>query len=204
MTAAADHFSRVADGYSGLRGRWPLSVLRAREQAAVRRLMPVAVGERVLDAGCGDGEILAWLCSRRARPVGIDVVPAMAQRARRCGAPVAVQDFAALGVRPVFDWALCIGAIEFAGDPVRVLRELGAALRAGGRVGLLFPRRSALARVYAAYHRRHGVAIRLFSHAEMNELLGAAGLVVEPPWLDCLLSTVCVARRASGTGHGAG
>lgn len=195
MTApAARHFASVAGAYGGLRGRWPLGALREREQRAVRALVSVAPGDRVLDAGCGDGEILAWLLARGARPLGVDLVWGMARHAGARGAPVVVQDFEALGVRPVFDWALCIGALEFAADPVRALRGLRRSLRRGGRVGLLFPRRSPLSRLYAAYHRRHGVAIRVFSRAEMAAHLAAAGLVAGREWRDCLLSTVCVAR----------
>lgn len=193
--AAARHFTHVAGAYGALRGRWPLGAVRAREQRAVRELVRVVPGDRVLDAGCGDGEILAWLRGCGARPIGVDLVWAMARLARRCGAPVAVQDLEALGVRPVFDWALCIGALEFAADPVRALRQLAGSVRADGRVGLLFPRRTALTQLYAAYHRRHGVPIRLFSRDEMAAHLAAAGLVPEPRWQNCLLSTVCVARR---------
>jgi SAM-dependent methyltransferase len=195
-TAVARHFAAVANAYGSLRGRWPLGTLRAREQAAVRALVTAVPGQRVLDAGCGDGETLAWLLASGTRPLGVDLVWDMARRARGHGAPVVVQDFAALGVRPVFDWALCIGALEFAPDPVRVLRGLRQALRRGGRVGLLFPRRGLLTRLYAAYHRRHGVDIRVFSRAEMARHLGAAGLVADGAWRDCLLSTVCVARAA--------
>jgi SAM-dependent methyltransferase len=194
-TPVARHFAAVASTYGTLRGRWPLGTVRVREQDAVRALMAVAPGDRVLDAGCGDGEILAWLLARGARPLGVDLVWDMARRARAHGAPVVVQDFAALGVRPVFDWALCIGALEFAPDPVGALRALRQSLRRGGRVGLLFPRRSLLTRLYARYHRRHGVAIRVFSRHEMARHLAAAGLVLEDGWRDCLLSTVCVARR---------
>jgi SAM-dependent methyltransferase len=193
--AAARHFAGVAGAYGALRGRWPLGALRAREQAAVRALMRVAPGERVLDAGCGDGEILAWLRACGARPVGVDLVWPMARLASGRGTPVAVQDLEALGVRPVFDWALCIGAIEFAADPRRAVGQLAASVRGGGRVGLLFPRRGAMTRLYAAYHRRHGVPIRVFSRDEMAGHLAAAGLVPEADWRDCLLSTVCVARR---------
>ena len=193
--AAARHFSQVADAYGALRDRWPLGAVRAAEQRAVRTLVRVAAGDRVLDAGCGDGATLAWLRACGTRPVGVDLVWAMARRARDSGVPVAVQDFEALGLRPVFDWTLCIGALEFAADPVRALRELGRCVRAGGRLGLLFPRRTACSRLYAAYHRRHGVGIRLFSKREMAGHLAAAGWVPEEPWHDCLLSTVCVARR---------
>jgi SAM-dependent methyltransferase len=201
--AAARHFAQVAGAYGTLRQRWPLGAVRAREQRAVRELVRVDAGDRVLDVGCGDGATLAWLRARGTRAVGVDLVWAMACRARDCGAPVAVQDFEALGVAPVFDWALCIGALEFAADPLRALRELSRCVRPDGRLGLLFPRRTVLTRGYAAYHRRHGVGVRLFSTDEMAHLLAAAGWIPEFPWRDCLLSTVCVARRRADSAGGA-
>jgi SAM-dependent methyltransferase len=192
--AAARHFAGVAADYGVLRARWPLGALRAAEQQAVRALIRIAPGERVLDAGCGDGATLGWVRAQGGRAVGVDLVWDMARHAARGGAAVAVQDMEALGVRPVFDWALCIGALEFTAQPARALAGLATALRPGGRVGLLFPRRTPLGYLYAAYHRRHGVPIRLFSPAEMETLLGGVGLHRAGPWRHSVLSTVCVAR----------
>lgn len=194
--AAARHFTRVAGEYEALRGRWPLGALRAREQRAVRKLVRLSPGDRVLDVGCGDGATLAWLRAAGTRPVGVDLVLAMARRSRRLGVPVAVQDMEELGMRPVFDWVLCIGALEFAADPTRALRGLAACLRGGGRIALLYPRRGVLGWLYALYHQRHGVPVRLFSSSEMARHLAAAELRPDGPRRNCLLSTVCIVRRS--------
>ncbi len=197
MTAAARrHFAGVASHYEHLRERWPFGAVRAAEQRALHALVTVQPGERVLDVGCGDGATLAWLRACGARPVGVDAVWAMAARARRSGAPTIVQDMEALGIRTRFDWVLCVGALEFTAEPGRAIRELAACVRPGGRLALLVPRRTALGRIYAAYHRRNGLRIHLFSHAAIAAELAAAGFTLAAPWRDCLLSSVCVARHA--------
>lgn len=198
MTVAARrHFAGVAAQYADLRARWPLGAVRAAEQRALHALVDVQPGERVLDAGCGDGATLAWLRARGARPVGVDAVWAMADRARHSGAPTVVQDMEALGLRAPFDWVLCVGALEFTADPRRAIAELAACVRSGGRLALLVPRRTALGRLYAAYHRRNGLRIHLFSHADVAAHLAAAGFALAAPWRDCLLSSVCVAQRSA-------
>ena len=201
MTAAARrHFAEVASNYDRFRARWPLGAVRAREQRALRDLLIVGRHERVLDVGCGDGATLRWLRGRGAHPVGVDAVWNMAALARGSGAPIVVQDMEALGIRALFDWVLCVGALEFTADPAAAICELAACVRPGGRLGLLFPRRSPLGRIYAAYHRVNGLRIHLFSQREIAAYLTAAGFAVRHEWRDCLLSTVCVAQRRSTGG----
>ena len=193
--AARRHFARVAGDYTALRGRWPLGALREQEQRAVRALLTVDAGARALDVGCGDGTTAAWLQARGARVIGVDAVWEMAALTRRRGVPTVVQDMETLGIRPRFDWVLCIGALEFTRSPAAAIAALAACLAPGGRLVLLFPRRSLLGRAYAAYHRANGLAIHLFARDEMAAHLRAAGLMLEGAWRDCLLSSVCLARR---------
>jgi SAM-dependent methyltransferase len=201
MTAAARrHFAGVASRYTALRTRWPLGALRAQEERAVRALATVAAGQRALDVGCGDGATLAWLRECGAWAVGVDAVWGMAALARRSGAPTVVQDMEALGIRASFDWVLCIGALEFAASPAAAVAALAGCLGHRGRLVLLFPRRSPLGRVYAAYHRAHGLRIHLFDRDHMRALLAGAGLVSDGRWRDCVLSTACVARRGGEAG----
>jgi SAM-dependent methyltransferase len=194
--AAARHFTRVASDYGKLRQQGLNGFLRGREQRAVAALARVQPGARVLDAGCGDGETLAWLVARGARPVGFDLVAPMAAHCHARGFDVCVQDMERPGFRATFDWVLCIGSLEFTREPASALQALSGCLHQGGRFVLLFPRRNWLGRVYAAYHRRHGVPVWLFSRRQMTRLLRRAGL--EPvEWRDCLLSSVCLAHKAA-------
>lgn len=196
MTVAARrHFAQVAGAYTAFRARWPLGALRDQEQRAVRALVAVTPGQRALDVGCGDGATAAWLQACGARAVGADAVWEMAALTRRRGVPTVVQDMEALGFRACFDWVLCIGALEFAESPGAAVAALARCLRPGGRLVLLFPKASLLARAYAAYHRAHGLPIHLFRRDEMLAHLRAAGLVIDADWRECVLSTVCRARR---------
>jgi len=52
-------------------------------RAAYRALVPGPRGCRVLDAGCGAGQDSAWLATRGATVVAVDVSPAMVDLARR-------------------------------------------------------------------------------------------------------------------------
>jgi SAM-dependent methyltransferase len=192
---AARHFERAAASYSSLRNRGPLGWMRRQEQRALYELAAIRHGETVLDVGCGDGETLAWLGARGARAVGVDLSPGMAGICRRRGHVVAVQDMENLGVRPAFDWVLCFGSLEFTADPMATLAGFGAVLRPGGHLLLLYPRRSTLGRLYAAYHRRNGVTIQLFRRAEVRAGLRAAGLSEPSEWRDCVLSTLCISAR---------
>lgn len=193
---AARHFGRLAPRYTRLRHAWPLSILRRQEEEALHTLVCVQPGDCVLDAGCGAGETLAWLRAQGARPVGIDFAWEMASVCRGRGLTVCVQDMEHLGLRPRFDWVLCVGSLEFTSAPGAVVRSLAACVRPGGRFALLFPRRNWIGVLYALYHRAHGVRIRLFSHAQIAGFLRAAGLQMPGGRRDGWLSSVIVAERA--------
>jgi SAM-dependent methyltransferase len=193
--AAARHFESVAASYRHLRTAGPVGWLRRHETSAVRALATVAPGESVLDAGCGDGFTLDWLTAADARAFGIDLTAAMARRCRARGHRVAVANLARPGLRRCFDWVLCIGALEFTSDPAAALAALAALLRPGGRLVLLYPRIVPLGPLYVLYHRRHGVAIRLFTRESVRIMLIAAGLTGPEKTRWSWLSSVCVARR---------
>ena len=127
--AVTRHFSDTASRYSRLRGSGPLGWVRAREQKAFRELAEVAPGTTVLDAGCGDGATLEWLRERGARAVGIDLTWPMARICAASGLAVAVQDMEEIGLRPIFDWVLCIGSLEFVPSPERALKNLACMSR---------------------------------------------------------------------------
>jgi SAM-dependent methyltransferase len=195
--AVARHFAASAESYGRLRGRGPLGWIRKQEQQAVRELADVAPGERVLDAGCGDGVTLGWLQSRGAQATGIDLSWPMARVCDAAGCRVAVQDLERPGLRAVFDWVLCIGAMEFVADPAGALRRLAECLAPGGRLVLLYPRRGALGSLYSLYHRSHGARIHTFDRRQVTELMNGAGLETPEIWRDCVLATVCRTSLAS-------
>lgn len=199
--AVARHFSRSAARYSWLRGAGPLSRIRSREQAAIHELATIDAGSNVLDAGCGDGATLRWLRSQGARAVGIDLTLPMAKRCFAGGHEVIVQDVEQVGLRPIFDWVLCVGSLEFVPDPARALANLGSCLAPAGRLLLLYPRKGPWGSLYALYHRSHGVHIHLFGEADIDNLFEAAGLAPPLARRDCLLSSVCTTAKKGKTGR---
>jgi SAM-dependent methyltransferase len=191
--AVARHFGRAAESYSRLRGSGPLNGMRNREQAAVRDLANVKQGNVALDAGCGDGATLDWLRTCGADAVGIDLTLPMARVCVERGFVVAVQDLEEIGLQPVFDWVLCVGALEFVPDPARAIRNLSACLAPNGTLVLLYPRKGPLGLLYALYHRTHGARIHLFNLDDITKLFADASLTPPLRRRDCALSSVCTA-----------
>lgn len=196
MTAPAtvEHFERLAPAYSRLRRTWPLALLQDEEERAVRALATIPANARVLDAGCGAGQTMAWLVARGVNPIGVDRARAMAIECRRNGFSVSVQDMQAPAFGPHFDWVLCIGSLEFTTDPLLALRGFAACLKPDGQLVLLFPRRNWLGAIYALYHRRHGVHIHRFTRAEMEHLLHRVGLHAHA-WQQAPMALVCRAQH---------
>lgn len=123
---------------------------------ALCEFLGVGPGDRVLDVGCGPGTAsFAALGLGAARVVGVDFAVGMVAAARRAagGDPRAMflgADARALPVADgAFDVALSSFGVIFAPDPPRAVREMGRALRPGGRGGILaWPRSGTLAEFY--------------------------------------------------------
>ena len=100
-------------------------------------------GMRVLDAGCGSGEALAWL-RRAVEPhgsvLGIDLSAAHVAAARRGGAPEIGVIQANLLELPFaagsFDLIWCVNTINHLHDPVLGAKRLATLLSPHGRIAL--------------------------------------------------------------------
>lgn len=104
------------------------------------RLLEVAAvgpGVRVLDVGCGSGELVAEAAATGATATGVDPAPGMVEVARRAGLDVRVADAESLPWPDgTFDVVLSINALHLTEDPVAALREAARVVRPGGSVGL--------------------------------------------------------------------
>jgi len=114
-----------------------------RRRRLVRATMAAAMGERILDVGCGPGFYCAELreeVGAEGSIVGLDSSPTMlALAARRCEGRGGVEfhqaDATSLPVPDAsFDAALCVQVLEYVPDVAAGLSELYRALRPGGRV----------------------------------------------------------------------
>lgn len=106
------------------------------------RVAGVGAGDRVLDVGCGTGNVAITAGRRGAEVTGLDVTPAMLEAARENATIVGLQnldwqegDAADLPVPDdAFDVTLsCVGHV-FAEPPEAAARELLRVTRPGGRV----------------------------------------------------------------------
>jgi ubiquinone/menaquinone biosynthesis C-methylase UbiE len=123
--------------------RWyatPLGQLVDRvEKEAIFSLLPKLAGQRVLEVGCGTGNISLALARRESRVVGLDVsapmLAAAQQHARQqCLSPTWIKGEA--GALPFpknsFDGVISILALDFIADRPGALQEMVRVLRPGG------------------------------------------------------------------------
>jgi SAM-dependent methyltransferase len=121
-------------------------------------------GTRVLDVGCGTGLTLVLAAERGAVPAGLDVTPELLAiaRERLPDADLREGDMEHLPFADSsFDAVLGVNAFQFAGDPVRALREAARVLRPGGTL---------TASLFAAPERSQGTVI----HEAMATLIPPA------------------------------
>jgi SAM-dependent methyltransferase len=99
---------------------------------------------RVLDLGCGTGELAVTLAAAGMRVAGCDISPQMLRRAAASTAGVPAGDVSWVRLDPgwqtlpfeawSFDAVVASSVLEYTADPAAVLRECGRVLRPGGTV----------------------------------------------------------------------
>ena len=147
---------------------------------------------RTLDAGCGSGVFTLAAARRGNRALGVTFDPVQVGVGRRCAALLRLPaaEFQSFDLRTLaehdlgragFDQIICCEVIEHVMDDARLVRELAALLKPGGRLFLTTPshdhpplRGERVSETEDGGHVRWG-----YSHARLRELLAAAGLAVE-------------------------
>ncbi len=177
-----DDWSPIADDWSRLWGA---------ASAPARRRLPalarVRAGDRVLDVGCGGGELLADLAAIGATVAGTDPSERMVQLARRA-APAADVRVGGFERMPwpdgCFEVVTAVNALHFADDADAALDEVRRVLVPGGRFAVAEWAPSDLGLLHAALGGEPDD-----DDDELVELLSDAGLevmtseVVEGEWV---------------------
>ncbi len=131
---AAERWSAVADEWSRSWGSfaspaWPHLLEHA----------GVGPGTRVLDVGCGSGELLAHVSRLGAEAAGVDPAPEMRARARVRVPAAEVRDGHAERLPfpdASVDVVVAVNALQFAGDVLAALAEMSRVLGPGGAVAV--------------------------------------------------------------------
>lgn len=125
-------------------------------------------GERILDAGCGAGQLTAKLAATGARVTGLDNSPAMLEAARAAcpAAGFLLASLADFKTPEPFDAVFSNAVLHWVRPPEDAARCIAAALRPGGR--------------FVAELGGAGNAATLLNAA--NTLLGERGQAPQQPW----------------------
>lgn len=143
----ADQNARVLDQFSQQAEAYAALVNKASSRAPdplIEALHPRPT-DRVLDVGCGSGQFAVAIAPRVAEVVGMDLTPAMLDKARAHQAQAGVANVtwqeADSTALPVADGAVDIvtsrSMLHHAADPAATLKEMRRACAVGGRIAVL-------------------------------------------------------------------
>ncbi len=138
----------------------------------------VQPGDRVLDLGCGDGDLTAVLAQAGARALGVDVAEAALARARRRHPSLSFERAPIDGPLPLadgtFDVVWASEVIEHVADTARWLSEVRRVLVPRGRLLLTTPNHGRLRLALGGIERYSeplGDHLHLYSARSLRELL---------------------------------
>ncbi|MGH9709671.1 MAG: class I SAM-dependent methyltransferase, partial [Candidatus Acidiferrales bacterium] len=140
MDLVRDRFTRTASVFADF-----ALVDRTAEAEHLLELIAPSGNERALDVACGPGT-LARIFAPRVRWIGgLDLTPAMLERARKDAAATHIENFRplrgnALGMpfhAATFDIVITSYSIHHLPDAVAAIREIARILKPGGKFGLL-------------------------------------------------------------------
>lgn len=106
------------------------------------RFLALPPTQRVLDVGCGPGQLPRLLTAAGHSVTGLDHDPAMVVQAaaHATGSTYLVGDLLTLPFAPAtFDAVLATNVVFLTADPARALREMARLVRPGGTVAMLNP-----------------------------------------------------------------
>jgi len=175
-TSVRTYFDGVAAGYQAASTSLLWGRIRRREQAAVAHLLGDVRGQDVLELGSGAGYYTRVLLDLGARHVwAVDISQAMLDGLPQDRVTPVLGDAAAVDVGRRFATLVSAGMLEFVPEPAAALANAARHAEAGARLVILYPTLGLAGRAYRAFHRRNGIAIRLFAPAEIETLADHSG-----------------------------
>jgi SAM-dependent methyltransferase len=127
-----DHWSSVAEEWTSLWGGFAAPLWET--VGGVARVGP---GDRLLDVGCGGGDLLVFFAARGVVTAGVDPAPGMVTlaRSRLPGADIRLGGADQLPWPDAyFDLVTSVNALQFAQDTLDALAEMARVTRPGGHV----------------------------------------------------------------------
>jgi ubiquinone/menaquinone biosynthesis C-methylase UbiE len=178
-----ERFTRTAEAFGDF-----AVARRGREAELLARLLRVRGHEQAVDLACGPGTLalvfahhVRWIC-------GVDLTPAMLERARRSALAEKTANLAFVLGNALelpfpgasLDTAVTSYSLHHIPDPARVIREIARVLKPGGRAGLIdlvVPEVRAIAEMNNRIERtRDSSHARTLAKSEFETMLTAAGL----------------------------
>lgn len=108
--------------------------------SSVIELLAPQPGERILDLGCGTGQLTAQIAETGAEVIGLDNSPAMIEEARRLYPQLQFREADAhdFDVAEPFDAVFSNAVLHWITEPDRVVRCIAQALKPNGRLAVEF------------------------------------------------------------------
>lgn len=203
----ADESESYGDWQQRIRDRWDervewwdeMSQANARSEARIHDLdrttkaLNLVHGSRVLDAGCGTGQWAIAFAKRGYVVSGIDIAPAMIERARQHSHDEGVSvdwrvgDYTALVADDLpYDAIHARVSLQFVESAYETLLALGSALTPSGRLFVSVP--GAASPIYSTTWRRflpnEAVTINYITPWDLERLLAELGWTVLDQWGD--------------------
>jgi SAM-dependent methyltransferase len=141
--------------------------------------------ERICDMGCGPGQVAAYLHSKGANAMGIDLSPQMVEEAKRLFPAIPFQQGNMLNLADVKDESFggmaafyCIIHIA-PHEAVKALRELGRTLKTNGWLLLTYHVGDEIRHLDEWWEKPVNLDFRFYQTAAMKSYLQEAGFSVE-------------------------
>jgi ubiquinone/menaquinone biosynthesis C-methylase UbiE len=167
---AARLYGRWAETYSSDRSRGLRAATLVRQRQAILRLAAPRTGDRVLDLGCGSGDMARLLRGAVREVWGVDASKEMLAQARPLLDHATVGYAEDLLLCRQFDLVLCCGVLDFVEDPGAALRSIARHLAPSGRAVVAASGRTAIGAVYALVRALAGVRVTLYGAAQLAHL----------------------------------